>query len=667
MVFRRTGLALLAALTAVAALLALPSGPATAGSYGPEGPDVSSHQHPSGTPIDWQRVAASGQQFAFVKATEGTTYTNPYFGSDWSGSAGAGLIHGAYHYARPYADVSTAVSQAQVFASTIGDQSVPGTLPPVLDLEESNNLTPTQLQDWVSTLLTNLQGLTGRTPMIYTYPYFWTHQMGNSTAYTNYPLWIANYSVSSPTTLTWPSWTFWQYTSSGSVDGITTTSATDVNQFNGTTDQLQALALGAPPPPTAGPTPSPTSTTSPSPGPSPTVNPTVSPSPSPSPSPTPSPSASSGWGPSTSKPQAQVEGAPRNSRYSAVTPTRFVDTRNGLGLPKGQATHAVTITIPSSVPADAPGVVLNVSVVDPSHSGFLRASAAGQQPTTTALNYLTGQSVTGLVVTPMNSQRQVTLTPYTSTTDLVVDLLGYYTAASGTGGHWNPVAPQRFVDTRASKGAPGGAHTGDIPITIPDTVPADATGVVLDVSVVDPTGDGYLRLTPTGTTAKTTALNFSKGQSVTGLAITGTNSRQVTVSIAGSPAQLVVDLVGYYDAGSSSGSTYVAVAPQRVVDTRGGLGGTGPGRGPLTVDLPSSVPTTATGVVIDVSVVSPGGSGYLRLSAPGDTPTTTSLNFLPGQNTTGLAISAIRNGQITLTVYGGTVQLVADLVGYHTG
>jgi hypothetical protein len=129
----------------------------------------------------------------------------------------------------------------------------------------------------------------------------------------------------------------------------------------------------------------------------------------------------------------------------------------------------------------------------------------------------------------------------------------------------------------------------------------------------------------------------------------------------------VVDLVGYYDAGSSTGSTYVAVAPQRFVDTRGGLGGTGPGRGPLTVTLPTTVPTTATGVVIDVSVVSPGGSGYLRLSAPGDTPTTTSLNFLPGQNTTGLAISAIRNGQITLTVYGGMVQLVADLVGYHTG
>jgi chitinase len=96
------------------------------------------------------------------------------------------------------------------------------------------------------------------------------------------------------------------------------------------------------------------------------------------------------------------------------------------------------------------------------------------------------------------------------------------------------------------------------------------------------------------------------------------------------------------------------------------MGATGPGSGPVTVSLPSSVPASATGVVIDISVVSAAGKGYLRLSAPGDAPTTTSLNFLPGLNTTGLAVSAIRNGQLTLTVYGAKTQLVADLIGYHT-
>ncbi|GAC1445233.1 MAG: hypothetical protein NVSMB55_25170 [Mycobacteriales bacterium] len=700
---RRIALALLAAIAAIAGVLALPAGQALAGSYGPEGPDVASYQHPNGQAIDWHRVYNAGEQFTFIKATEGTTYTNPYFAGDWSDSANAGLIHGAYHYARPSADMTTAQSQAQFFANTIGPQNVPGTLPPILDLEENGSLSPASLQAWTTTFLSTLQDLTGRTPIIYTYPYFWTHQMGNSTAYTGYPLWIANYGVSSPTTLTWPTWTFWQYSSSGTVDGINTPGGTDVNQFNGSPQQLSDFALGSPPPPVQGPTPSPSPThsasptsspgtsSSPSPSPSPTTSPRPSPSPSPSPkaspsptpkppaSPTPSPSASptaspssnGGWGPGTSSPNdspppAYLQSTPRNSRYVGVAATRFVDTRGGIGAPSGP-TSKLTISVPSQVPPDATGVVLNVSVVGPSNTGFLRAAAAGSQPRTTALNYVTGQSVTGLVVTQMDSQRRVDLTLYTSSSNLVVDLVGYYTQASGSGGHYAALAPQRFVDTRSGQGTSAGPRTGEVTVQLPSSVPASATGVVLDVSVVDPTGSGYLRLAPTGTAPTTTALNFSGGQSETGLAVTRTNNGSLTVSIAGNPTQLVLDVVGYYDAGSSSGSSYVATTPQRFLDTRGGLGATGPGRGPLTVSLPASVPAGATGVVIDVSVVSATGKGYLRLSAPGDAPTTTSLNFLGGSNTTGLALSAIRNGQITLTVYGATTQLVADLIGYHTG
>jgi GH25 family lysozyme M1 (1,4-beta-N-acetylmuramidase) len=672
----RVRLALLTALASLGAGLALPIGPAAAGSYGPEGPDVASYQHKNGAAIDWTRVAASGHEFTFIKATEGTTYTNPWFAGDWQDSAAAGLIHGAYHYARPYTDLNTAHSQAQAFATTIGPQSVSGTLPPALDLEEAGGLTTAQLQSWVTTFLTDLQSLTGRTPMIYTYPYFWQHSMGNSSAYTGYPLWIANYGVSAPTTLTWPRWTFWQYTSTGTVDGISTTGGTDVDQFNGSSQQLSDLALGRPVQPSPGPTPS--STDSPSPGPtasptpSATPSPTAAPSPTPKPSPSPSGSSSGTWGPGTSGPDdnpppQNVSTGPRSSRYVGVAPVRFVDTRSGIGAPSGPTHRPLTITIPSSVPVDAPGVVLNVSVVQPSHGGFLRAAATGQQPTTTALNFADGQSVTGLVVTPMDSQRRVTLTPYTTITDVVVDLVGYYTTATGTGGHWNALPPSRFVDTRAGRGAPSGAHTGDVTIQVPSSVPADATGVVLDLSVVDPGGDGYLRLAPTGSTPKTTALNFTAGQSVTGLAVSRMQNRQITVSIFGAPANLVVDLIGYYDAASSAGGSYIAIAPQRFLDTRGGMGATGPGRGPVTISLPASVPAAATSVVIDVSVVTPDGRGYVRLSAPGDSPTTTSLNYLAAQNTTGLAISGIRNRQITVTVYGAQTQLVADVVGYHAG
>jgi hypothetical protein len=504
--------------------------------------------------------------------------------------------------------------------------------------------------------------------------------MGNSAAFTGYPLWIANYGVSAPTSLTWPTWTFWQYTSSGSVDGIPSSGSTDVDQFHGDPQRLSDLALGPPPQPTPGPTAPGTPTPTPAAG--PTTPPTPSPSsaapadPSPSgtpssPTPQPTGGSSGSWGPGTSSPDdnppsADLRTAPRNSRYVGVDPVRFVDTRSGIGARSGR-TSKLTVSVPAQVPTDATGVVLNVSVIGPTHTGFLRASAAGAQPSTTALNFATGQSVTGLVVTLMDAQRRVTLTLYTSSSQLVVDLVGYYTAASGSGGHYVPLAPVRFVDTRAGKGTTSGPRTGDVTVQVPSSVPADAAGVVLDVSVVEPSGDGYLRIAPTGTTPTTTALNYTGGQSVTALAMTRTNNRSLTVSIAGNPTQLVLDVVGFYDAGSTSSSAYVAITPQRFLDTRGGMGATGPGSGPVTVSLPASVPASATGVVIDISVVSGAGKGYLRLSAPGTTPTTTSLNFLPGLNTTGLAISAIRNGQLTLTVYGAKTQLVADVVGYHAG
>jgi len=199
------------------------------------GPDVSRWQH--GTAINWSAVKSSGQSFVFVKATEGSAYTNPYFAGDWSASRNAGLFHGAYHFARP--SVGSAVSQARRFIAVSGTARAAGELPPVLDLEESGGLTPTQLVAWTQQFLGEVKVLTGRNAIVYTYPYFWKTAMANSAAFTAYPLWIASYSAA-PTALTWPSWTFWQYSATSTVSGIA--GQVDMNRFNGTYAQLQALA-----------------------------------------------------------------------------------------------------------------------------------------------------------------------------------------------------------------------------------------------------------------------------------------------------------------------------------------------------------------------------------------------------------------------------------------
>ena len=217
------------------------------------GPDISSWQHPNGAGINWMLVKASGRSFVFIKATEDTTYTNPYFAADWAGAKAAAINHGAYHFARP---ASSAAAQAAYFVSVAGQAQSPGDLPPVLDLEDNGGLSPAALVGWTQTFLGTVQSLTGRVPMIYASPNFWRNSMGNSTAFAAYPLWLAQWapSPSFPLPGGWGSWTFWQYTDAGVVAGIPAT--VDLSQFCCAYGSLSALALGSPYPPAPSPPPS---------------------------------------------------------------------------------------------------------------------------------------------------------------------------------------------------------------------------------------------------------------------------------------------------------------------------------------------------------------------------------------------------------------------------
>jgi GH25 family lysozyme M1 (1,4-beta-N-acetylmuramidase) len=189
--------------------------------------------------INWPKVKAAGMQFAFMKATESTTYTDTAFATNWAGAASVGMYRGAYHFARP--KVGTGAAQADYFVSRVGSFQGAGTLPPVLDLEATGGLGVTALRTWTQAWLTRVEQVTGRIPIIYVSPAFWESYLGNSTAFTRYPLWIAHYGVSAPRVPGgWPTWTFWQRTSSGSVSGIS--GNVDMNSFNGTSAQLAALA-----------------------------------------------------------------------------------------------------------------------------------------------------------------------------------------------------------------------------------------------------------------------------------------------------------------------------------------------------------------------------------------------------------------------------------------
>ncbi|MFI5802245.1 lysozyme [Streptomyces sp. NPDC051561] len=205
-----------------------------------EGVDVSSHQGN----VNWSALWSSGVKWAYVKATEGTSYKNPYFGQQYNGSYNVGMIRGAYHFALP--DNSSGATQANYFASGGGGWSRDGrTLPGALDIEwnpygaQCYGKTQSQMVAWIRDFLTTYKARTGRDAVIYTATTWWKSCTGNYGGFgASNPLWVARYnSTVGELPAGWGTYTMWQYTSSGPTVG-------DHNRFNGALDRVKALANG---------------------------------------------------------------------------------------------------------------------------------------------------------------------------------------------------------------------------------------------------------------------------------------------------------------------------------------------------------------------------------------------------------------------------------------
>lgn len=214
--------------------------PRAAGSSGVPGVDVSSHNGD----VNWASLRKSGVRFAYVKATEGTTYKNPYFHQQYRGSYDAGMIHGAYHFALP--NHSSGAAQATYFANHGGGWSKDGkTLPGALDMEYNPygatcyGKSKSAMIKWIDDFFTTYRKKTGRDAVIYTSTNWWKQCTGNTSKFgkTN-PLWIPRYGSSVGTLPAgWDFHTIWQHTSSGKTVG-------DHNRFNGSFTRLRALANG---------------------------------------------------------------------------------------------------------------------------------------------------------------------------------------------------------------------------------------------------------------------------------------------------------------------------------------------------------------------------------------------------------------------------------------
>ncbi len=177
-----------------------------------------------------------------MKASEDIDYVDPTYQANRAAANANGLLIGAYHFAQPDLTPGDAIAEADHFLDTA--QIASGDLLPVLDLEVAGpsgaTLTQGQLQDWVRAYLGRIYERTGIRGVIYMSPAFWVKYAGDSTWFANSGykvLWIAHWTTATVPTVpadAWGGngWSFWQYTSSGSVSGIT--GRVDLDRFNGT-------------------------------------------------------------------------------------------------------------------------------------------------------------------------------------------------------------------------------------------------------------------------------------------------------------------------------------------------------------------------------------------------------------------------------------------------
>lgn len=208
------------------------------------GIDVSHHNGP----VDWAAVAVSPAKFAYLKATDGQTYTDPTFASHWAAIGQTALLRSAYHFARPSPNLDTALAQAEFFAATV-DAQAPRVLPPALDVEVDGGCSPSQVVSWVRMFISHAEQLMRRELMIYT-GQFWRGTLGDPIVpeLGTRMLWIPRYGSQEPDLpKTWARWDIWQFTdgvrgAAQAIPGVT--GAVDCDRWRGTLEELQALAPG---------------------------------------------------------------------------------------------------------------------------------------------------------------------------------------------------------------------------------------------------------------------------------------------------------------------------------------------------------------------------------------------------------------------------------------
>jgi uncharacterized repeat protein (TIGR03803 family) len=372
--------------------------------------------------------------------------------------------------------------------------------------------------------------------------------------------------------------------------------------------------------------------------------------------------------------------APNAVQFVAVTPCRLVDTRPPGGSGPIPAGTSESFPIPQlggcNIPATAAAYSLNVSVVPQRSLGYLTIWPTGErQPVVATLNSLDGRIKADAAIVPSGASGAVSIY-VTDTTNVILDINGYFAPVSGSTLAFYPLPPCRVADTRYSTypqglGSPylSGLHERVFPIlnAASCNIPSSAAAYSLNFSVVPHGPLGYMTVWPTGQTRPlVSTLNDIPAQIIANAALVPAGTTGQVSVYPSSDTDLIIDINGYFAPAGTGGLSLYAVAPCRVIDTRQlGPPFSGTLSPPINVTgSPCQPPATAQAYVFNATVVPQGGLGYLTLWPDGSSrPTVSTLNALDGSITNNMAIVPTTNGEVDAYASGIT-QLILDISSY---
>ena len=406
--------------------------------------------------------------------------------------------------------------------------------------------------------------------------------------------------------------------------------------------------------------------------------------------------------------------------YHPIAPTRICDTRSGnpsnLSGAEAQCNgHSLSANAPlqvqvtglGAVPASGvSAVVLNVTATNEASSGYMTIYPGGSGiPATSNLNFLPGDPVAHLVEVGVGQNGQVSILS-NATTDVVVDVEGYYLSSSATPtGLYNGVSPTRVCDTRSGNpsnlsGAEAqcNGHTlsANTPLQVQVTglaaVPASGvSAVVLNLTATGFNSNGYVTLYPGGSGVPITSnLNFHTGEGpVTNEVIVPVTSTGSITIVSDTTTDVIIDVEGYFTSTSSTatGSQFTPEAtPARILDTRCGVNP--PPSACASENLPPAnasigtlgaatsvsvkvsglggVPTSAKAVVVNVTATDTTSNGFLSVNPASTPPETSNLNWTAGETVSNLVIATISaSGAITIYNHSGSADVIVDVMGWY--